>query len=140
MTAKPPSFTPFPDRQALILDDNSAICGLLKTVIERRNYRVLTFGDPAAALQYLAGNTQAVDFAIIDIGLVGMDGVEFARRMREMQPRTVMVFSTGRNLTPEQSDFARSDNALFLPKPFNLGQLDTMLAGVEQRHAVPPRA
>lgn len=140
MTAKPPSFTPFPERQALIVDDNAAICGLLKTVIERRNYRVLVFGDPAAALQYLAGNTRPVDFAIVDLGLVGMDGIEFARRMRATQPRTVLVISTGRNLDAEQSAFLRAENAFFLPKPFNLPQLDTIITGVEQRQAPPPRA
>lgn len=133
MTAKPPSFTPFPDRQALILDDNAAICGLLKAVIERRNYRVLAFGDPTAALHYLAGNTRPVDFAIVDIGLVGMDGIEFVRQMRAVQPQTIVILSSGRNLSEEQTTFARQDNALFLAKPFNLGQLDALLKVVEAR-------
>lgn len=133
MSTKPPSFSPFPERQALILDDNAALSGLLKTVIERRNYRVLAFGDPTAALQYLVENTRPVDFAIVDIGLVGMDGIEFSRRMRALQPRTVFVLSTGRNLTPEQAEYARQDKALFLPKPFNISQLDKILTGIEQQ-------
>lgn len=130
-----PSFNPFPDRQALVVDDNAAICGLLKMMIERHKYRVLTFGDPHAALNYLAANTARVDFAVVDIGLGVMDGLEFAKRLRPLQPATVVVFSTGRRLTPEQEDYAARDRALFLPKPFPFDQLGKVIKEVESRLA-----
>lgn len=116
-----------------MVDDNSAICGLLKVVIERRDYRVLTFGDPAVALEHLQSNTAPVQFAVVDIGLVGMDGVAFARKLRVLQPETVVIFSTGRNLTPEQAAYAERDRAFFLPKPFHIDQLGKVITEVEKR-------
>lgn len=127
-----PSFSPFPDRQALVLEDNPAICTLLKTVLERRNYRVLAFGDPETALPYFEADSRPVTFAIIDIGLAGMNGLEFARRFRALQPRTVLIFSSGRPLEPEQASLPVCRDALFLPKPFNLAQLGSLMDQAER--------
>jgi len=127
-----PSFPPFPERQVLVLEDNPAICTLLKTVLERRQYRVLTFGDPEAALPYFEADSRPVTFAIIDIGLAGMNGFEFAHRFRARQPRTVLIFTSGRPLEPDQRALPVCRNALFLPKPFNLGQLGSLVDEVER--------
>jgi two-component system, cell cycle sensor histidine kinase and response regulator CckA len=116
----------------LVLEDNPAIATLLKTVLERRDYRVLTFGDPEAALPYFAADSRPVTFAIIDIGLAGMNGLEFARRFRPLQPKSRLIFTSGRPLEPEQLALPVCQGALFLPKPFNLSQLGKLVDEVER--------
>ena len=121
-----------------MVDDNSSIGTLLKVALERHDYRVLTFGDPHAALNYLGANTASIAFAIVDINLGGdMDGLAFARELRGLQPNTIVIFSTGRNLSPEQKQFSDEHDALFLPKPFHLNQLGGLVAEVEQRRKGP---
>ncbi len=81
------------ERQALVLDDSTAICGLLKMVMERRGYQVLAFEDPEVALRHLEADSRPVTLALVDVMLPGMNGVEFARRLRALQPGIVLVFS-----------------------------------------------
>lgn len=131
-----PSSSPSPERLALVVDDNTAIGTLLKVALERHKIRALTFADPLAALAHLDANRQPVEFAIVDVNLGGnMDGLAFAQRLRGFQPGAVVVFSTGRNLTPEQREFCDQAGALFLPKPFHLNQLGGLIAAVEKQRA-----
>ncbi len=124
-----------PARQALVLDDSSAICGLLKMVMERRGYQVRSFEDLETALHYLAADRRKVSLAMVDVLLPGLSGVEFAHRLRALQPGTAVVLSSGRGLEEEQSDWLRSHGALFLQKPFNLTQLAATLTEAEARVA-----
>jgi len=124
-----------PERQALVLDDSSAICALLRIVLERRGYRVHSFEDPEAALGYLHGGSGSMGVAVVDITLPGMSGVEFAGRLRALQPGTPLVLSSGRGPDEEQAAWIRRNGAYFLQKPFNLSRLDALLSEVEARVA-----
>jgi DNA-binding response OmpR family regulator len=128
------------EQHVLIVDDNSAICILLRTVIERRGYSVLAFSEPEAALGHMRERKPHLRFAIIDVGLAGMSGIDFARHLRELQPDVGLVLSTGRNLTDEQLDFTKRHGALFLPKPFGVPQLNALLTTAEQRTAGPGKS
>ncbi len=65
----------------LIVDDNDAHRGMLKTVLEMRGYQVLVARSGAAGLQHAA--EQAIDAALVDVEMPEMDGFEFCRLLRE---------------------------------------------------------
>ncbi len=134
MPSDPPS-PGSPARHALVLDDSTAICGLLKMVMERRGYQVLSFEDPEVALRYLEADSRPVSLALVDVLLPGMNGVEFASRLRALRPDTVLLFSSGRHLDENHADWVRRNGAFFLQKPFTLTRLDALLTEAEARMA-----
>lgn len=48
------------------------------------------FRDPLQALSHAENNT--VDFALLDVKMNGMDGIELGRRLRQLYPAVIIVY------------------------------------------------
>lgn len=115
-------------RRILVVDDNedqAHSLGMLLTVLgheTRMAFDGLTAVE--AAIEFRP------EFALIDIGIPGIDGLEVARRIRSMPhlQKTVLVAQTGWGL---DDDRARSRTAGFdhhLIKPLDLPELQRILS------------
>ena len=76
------------DDERLLMEETLALCRELDGVDE-----ALGFTRPAAALEYLEQNR--ADLALLDIDMPGMNGIELAAAIREMQPEMQIIFLTG---------------------------------------------
>lgn len=79
--------------KALVLDDDSAVCEFIASILEESGVAYETFLDPLKALASMNGDYY--DFAFVDIGLPNMDGLEFSKRFKERYPDSDIVFITG---------------------------------------------
>ena len=104
----------------LLVDDNDDGRWMLREILEGAGHRVTEAADGLQALERAAAG--AFDFALIDIGLPGLDGLEVARRLRAMGPRlatTVLVAITGYG-APQDHDRSREAGFdLHLVKPID---------------------
>ena len=57
--------------------------------------QVYTFGDSEAALEAIGGQGQLPDVVFCDIEMPGMNGIEFAVRLKTLSPQTRIIFVTG---------------------------------------------
>ena len=64
---------------------------------------------------------------VLDLGLVGMDGFEFARRLRAVSAMTAMVALTGDTRPESHARAAREGFTAFLVKPAGLDDLIAVL-------------
>jgi CheY-like chemotaxis protein len=103
----------------LLVDDDAEVRDLAARVLERRGFRVLAAEDGVRALSIVYGET---DLALLltDVVMPGLGGVELARRMRELRPKTRVVFMTG--LAPERWAAHRVEG-IVIRKPFALEDL-----------------
>ena len=103
----------------LLVDDDAEVRDLAKRVLERRGFRVLSAEDGVRALAIVYGEA---DLALLltDVIMPGLGGVELARRMRELRPKTRVVFMTG--LSPERWA-AHHVEGVVIRKPFALADL-----------------
>ena len=71
------------DRKArvLIVDDDPALCRLLKFGLDRAGYETLTAADGAQAMALLG--PQRVDLIIVDLMMPVIDGLRFLRWLRQ---------------------------------------------------------
>ncbi|WP_317203518.1 hybrid sensor histidine kinase/response regulator [Janthinobacterium sp.] len=69
-----------PARRILLVDDNADACAALQMLLEMDAHSVDVAHDGAHALA--AAGRRAYDVIICDIGMPGMDGLEFARALR----------------------------------------------------------
>lgn len=71
------------------------------------------FDNPASALDYAAANP--VDFALLDIDMPGMSGIELARRLRAARPGMVVIFVTAHPEFAVDALQAKADFVVFKP-------------------------
>ncbi|MEX3812391.1 ATP-binding protein [Paraburkholderia sp. BR13439] len=115
--------------RVLLVDDNKDGLMAMEAYLVELGFHVATATDPATALEVAAAFSPA--FAVLDIGLPGMDGYQLARALRA-QPTVapVRMFAlTGYGLT---EDRRRSNEAGFerhFVKPVALAELVEALTG-----------
>ncbi len=83
----------------------------------------------------------AVDAAVIDLMMPGMNGLEMCRVLRERFPDIGVVLTSAYHLSQRQLDLAGINHAVFLGKPFTMEKLARIvrqrLALLQDAEAVP---
>jgi two-component system alkaline phosphatase synthesis response regulator PhoP len=69
--------------KVLIVEDDSAVRGVVELALEREGMRTLAVADGEEALKRLGSSEQDVDLIVLDVMLPGMDGVSVCREIRE---------------------------------------------------------
>jgi CheY-like chemotaxis protein len=110
--------------RTLVIDDEPAICGLLRAILTMNGHEILEAGDGAEALRLLEG--QPVDLVFCDLFMPGMDGLETIPRIRREYPaaRIVAMSAGGRYGLADLLDVAlHLGAAVTLDKPFTADQV-----------------
>jgi signal transduction histidine kinase len=120
---------PRPSRQArvLLVEDNDDARAMLQRILQAHGHLVSAARDARAGLEAAAAGSP--NAAIVDIGLPGMDGYEFARAMRERLGSGVRLIAVTGYGT--ESDRQRALDAGFdahLAKPVDVERLLGLIA------------
>ncbi len=118
-----------PPLRVLVVDDNHDAADSLALVVTMLGHQSSTAYDGPTALQL--ARTSLPHIVLLDLALPKMDGYAVARRLREEVGllNTLIVAVTGFG---REEDHRRCHDAGFdhlLLKPFDLGELETLLAG-----------
>lgn len=115
-------------KQVLVADDDPAILRLVKVIVEKEGYAVVTARDGKEAYKLLQTGDHFTA-AIFDVVMPYIQGTELVRYMQsEKRLMKIPVIM----MTAEQNPRLSSDSfgagaVAFLPKPFTTSQLQTML-------------
>jgi len=112
----------------LLIDDQSAICDLLVTVLTTRGHTVRVARDGVQGLQAFA--THRPDLVITDLNMPEMDGLEVIALLQREYPRVPVIVMSG-GFGPHTDVYldvaAEFGAASVLRKPFHLAAfLDTV--------------
>jgi CheY-like chemotaxis protein/anti-sigma regulatory factor (Ser/Thr protein kinase) len=122
------------------IDDEADALGLLRVVLESAGAEVSTFASPAAALDRLA--EERPDVLIVDVGMPGMDGYDFIRRLRtSAEPSLRDVPAAALTAFARAEDRTRALQSGFemhLAKPIDPGELVAAVAMLVRRTRVRP--
>jgi len=109
-------------RVVLVVDDDSAIRRVVRTVLEADNFEVVEAADgPAALLLLEAINGRGPDAVVLDIMMPGIDGIEVCRRIDHSAVKVVMLSARDDADTRDQAAKAGCD--AYLTKPFSAIEL-----------------
>ncbi len=104
----------------LLAEDDEAMREFLAAALTRAGHEVASFRDGRSALAALA---TPFDLLIADIVMPGLDGIELARRARDAQPETRVMFITGFAAVALNGGRAPLPRSTVLSKPFHLRDL-----------------
>lgn len=100
----------------MVVDDCKDICTLIKILLCRVGYHVLTATNGTEALR-LARTTPEIDLLLANLGLPGMCGDELAGHFSGIHPSAAVVFVTNFEYESAPAPFAT------LVKPFDSADL-----------------
>jgi two-component system cell cycle sensor histidine kinase/response regulator CckA len=107
----------------LIAEDDPILREVAVEYLTSLGYFVLESQDCAHAMELCRDHSSAVDLLLTDIVMPDMSGPTLAEHIREISPRTKVLFMSGYpNVDVPHSSFRGSD-LHFLSKPFNAAEL-----------------
>ena len=111
-------------RHLLLVDDDGAVREITAAMLRELGYSVIEAGSAGAALDLLERDRN-IDLAIVDFAMPGMNGIELARRLRQLRPVLPILFITG---FVDHAALVGVGKAEIIGKPFTLGDLADKLA------------
>ena len=111
----------------LLVEDEPVVREITARVLESAGYKVLESTDPKHALGLVDADCGKIDVLLTDIVMPGMNGVDLADRLRQLQPSLVTVFMSGY----AESDIVRkglAGSAVHIQKPFTVSFLLSRIA------------
>jgi signal transduction histidine kinase/ActR/RegA family two-component response regulator len=118
----------------LLMDDEEALRVLFRAVLDRLGYNVETAGDGAEAIslyeQALAKN-RPYDAVLLDLTVIGgMGGVETAAKLKQLDPASRLIVSSGYSDAPVMSEFEDYGFDAVILKPWTVKEISDVLRRV----------
>lgn len=106
-----------------IVDDDDSVRWVLEKALQRSGMQVRGFSAPAAALEALGANGDAMpDVLITDIRMPGMNGLEFAGRLEKLGISLPVIVITAHADLDSAVAAYKSGAFEYLPKPFDIDE------------------
>jgi len=102
----------------LVVDDEPAIQGTLRAVLEDEGYRVTTAGAGAEAIRLVTD--EAPDLVFLDIWMPGMDGLETLAELKRVRPEATVIMISGHGTIETAVKATRLGAYDFIEKPMSL--------------------
>jgi DNA-binding NtrC family response regulator len=107
----------------MYVDDDEALVFLVKRVLTRKGYTVITFTDPKQAIAALRANPQQCDMLVTDYNMPGYSGVDLLRDVQLLRPELPVALASG-YVTPEiERDALAAGARALIHKPNDVDEL-----------------
>jgi FixJ family two-component response regulator len=118
-------------RTVAIVENDPSMRRSLERLLTAHGFHVEGYASAEAFLTRLSAS--AVDCALIDVDLGGMNGIELRRRLSASEPNLHVVFITAIDDERIEAEAVRAGCAAYLRKPFDvwhlIGAIEKVLAG-----------
>jgi two-component system alkaline phosphatase synthesis response regulator PhoP len=113
----------------LVVDDDDAIRGVVRSVLQADGFEVVEAADGPAALLLLESiNGRGPDLVVLDVMMPGIDGIEVCRRIDHDRVKVVML--SARTDAETKARATAAGAVRYLTKPFSAIELLDALEGL----------
>lgn len=121
----------------LVVDDEEAVRGVAKAMLERCGYTVLTAADGREAIDVYQAHIDELAAVLLDMNMPKMGGEETFRELQRVHPGVPILLTSGYSERETAAQFAGQGPAGFIQKPFELDALIGKVREVARTQAQP---
>src|SRR6478736_999480 len=118
--------------QVMVVDDDLAMCGFLRTFLGSRNYNALTVTNGDEALRRFHAERPAA--VLLDVVMPGMDGLAALAAFKKIDKDIPIIVISGQGRTSVVVQAMRLGATDFLCKPFDDNELEMVLEKALKQH------
>jgi two-component system response regulator TctD len=122
----------------LLVEDNLAMQTTLQRSFQRRGIQVVTCADGSRALDRWQASLP--DVVLLDLSLPGLDGLQVLAQARAAGLKTPVLILTARGTVGDRILGLNTGADDYLPKPFDLDELEARVRALARRSAAQPDA
>ena len=104
----------------LVVEDDSNICNIVKTILETNGYQVIDANNASNGKTVFLSHRP--DLMILDLGLPDIDGIDFIKNIREQSDTPIIVLSARTNEADKVMALDMGAND-YVTKPFGTDEL-----------------
>jgi DNA-binding NtrC family response regulator len=123
------------EKRVLVVDDDQVVGRSFERVLSEKGYKVDTALSGREAFEKYAGAD--FDMVFMDLKMPGPDGLEVAKRIKEMNPWLPIVVVTGYGSQEAEEKAKEIGVAEFLHKPLTPTAIEEVAARVTEHAATP---
>jgi two-component system, cell cycle sensor histidine kinase and response regulator CckA len=130
--ARPPAPQTIEERRrsVLIIDDEEAVRNIVRAVLARAGYSVLTAVDGLAGLELFRSRQSQISLVILDVSMPKMSGAEVLTEIRRAGSQVKILITSGYTESEAMTHIPQEDIAGFLQKPFTVRQVEALISRV----------
>lgn len=114
----------------LVVEDETAVLELVRGILERLGYTVLTACAPAEAMRLVSEHAGEIDLLVTDVILPELTGKELAEQIRSKRPAMKCLFMSGYTQDVIAYRGMLEEGAQFIMKPFSMRGLANKVRAV----------
>ncbi len=107
----------------LLVEDDAAVLGLGRVILQRLGYTVLATNSPLEAVRLVSEHDGVIDLLMTDVVMPEMSGRELAERLREIRPMLKCLFTSGYTSNTITHRGVLDDGVQFIQKPYSMSAL-----------------
>jgi two-component system, cell cycle sensor histidine kinase and response regulator CckA len=107
----------------LLVEDESSILGMAKTMLESLGYRVLASSFPEEALILASENSRSINLLMTDVIMPKMNGRELSQNLLTLYPHIKCLYMSGYTANVIAHHGVLDEGINFIQKPFSMHEL-----------------
>ncbi|MFA4858723.1 MAG: response regulator [Candidatus Margulisiibacteriota bacterium] len=105
-------------KKIMIIDDEEAMCRILKQILEGEGYEVKTRNEGLLALDEI--KQDSFNLVITDVSMPNLSGIEILAQVKQFKPDLPVIFVTGSDVDAILKEALQLGLDGFIEKPFNI--------------------
>jgi signal transduction histidine kinase len=111
----------------LLVEDEALVRRSTQTALENHNYKIVSANDGIEAIALYARQSQEINVVLMDLMMPTMDGFTALRTLKKLNPEVRIIATSGLGSNRKRLENAEAEVEAFLPKPYTVTQLLTVL-------------
>jgi two-component system, cell cycle sensor histidine kinase and response regulator CckA len=116
----------------LVIDDEEAIAGMAREILESAQYSVLTELNPAVAVKLYELHRSEIQVVLLDLTMPEMSGAQVAEAIHAINPEVKIIISSGYSEQEIKNKIDMSKVSGIIQKPYNVQSLLNLVQSVMQ--------
>lgn len=118
----------------MVVDDEQSLSTLFNDFLTREGFDVVSFTNPLLALEHFKNNSNGFSLIITDLRMPGLNGIEFANKVREFNDQVKIFLTTAFDIQDlmDKPGYLNSNIDKVIQKPIRLHQLRAIIEQATQ--------